>query len=73
MRQKTEQETMAAGRQINLLVEALDKAKTNGGVWLNPAGHPRPKMYPNGGTEPLRHEGSEGCTFRMVQLGHVRQ
>ena len=39
---------MAAGRQINLLVEALDKAKTNGGVWLNPAGHPRPKMYPNG-------------------------
>lgn len=48
MRQKTEQETMAAGRQINLLVEALDKAKTNGGVWLNPAGHPRPKMYPNG-------------------------
>ena len=32
MRQKSEQETMAAGRQINLLVEALDKAKTNGGV-----------------------------------------
>jgi len=48
MRQKTEQETMAAERQINLLVDALEKAKTNGGVWLNPEGHPRPKMYPNG-------------------------
>lgn len=47
MRQKTEQETMAAERHVNLLVDALEKARGNGGVWLNPEGHPRPKMYPN--------------------------
>lgn len=47
MRQKTEQETMAAERHVNLLVDALEKAKGNGGVWLNPEGHSRPKMYPN--------------------------
>lgn len=47
MRQKTEQETMAAERHVNLLVDALEKAKGNGGVWLNPDGHSRPKMYPN--------------------------
>lgn len=46
MRQKTEQETMAAERHVNLLVDALEKAKGNGGVWLNPDGHSRPKMYP---------------------------
>lgn len=48
MRQKTEQETMAAERHITLLVDALEKAKSNGGVWMNPDGHPRAKMYPNG-------------------------
>lgn len=47
MRQKTELETMAAERHVNLLVDALEKAKGNGGVWLNPDGHSRPKMYPN--------------------------
>ena len=48
MRQKTEQETNAAERQVTLLVEALEKAKANGGIWLNADGHPRAKMFPNG-------------------------
>ena len=47
MRQKTEQETAAAERHVSLLVDALEKAKGNGGVWLNPEGHSRAKMYPN--------------------------
>lgn len=38
---------MAAERHINLLVDALEKARGNGGIWLNPDGHPRAKMYPN--------------------------
>ena len=51
MRQKSEQETMAAERHISLLVDALEKAKANGGVWLNPDGCPRPKMYSNDGSK----------------------
>ena len=48
MKQKNQQEMKAAERQVALLVSALDKAKENGGVWLNKDGHPRPKMYPKG-------------------------
>ena len=38
---------MAAERHVNLLLDALEKAKTSGGVWLNAEGHSRAKMYPN--------------------------
>lgn len=47
MRQKTEQELMAAERHVSLLVDALERAKGNGGIWLNPNSLPRAKMYPN--------------------------
>ncbi len=36
MKEKSEAEKIAANRQVELLTEALEQAKANGGVWLNP-------------------------------------
>ncbi len=36
MKEKTEAEKIAANRQVELLTDALEQAKQNGGVWLNP-------------------------------------
>ena len=35
MTEKNQQEKNAAERQVELLVNAFDKAQENGGVWLN--------------------------------------
>lgn len=47
---KTQQEQNAAVRQAQLLINALRQAKDNGGVWLNKAGMPTPRIYPKGPT-----------------------
>ena len=50
MKEKSPQEEKAAIRQVQLINEALANAKGNGGVWLNHAGMPAPRIYPKGPT-----------------------
>ena len=50
MKEKSPQEEKAAIRQVQMINEALTNAKTNGGVWLNHAGMPAPRIYPKGPT-----------------------
>ena len=45
MTEKSPQEQMAARRQTELLIEALDRAKANGGTLLNAEGKTAPKLY----------------------------
>lgn len=47
MKEKTPQEQTAAARQVELLVNALRGASSDG-HWLNVAGKERPRIYPNG-------------------------
>ncbi len=48
MKEKSPQEEKAAVRQVQLINEALNKAKDNGGVWLNKTGMTAPRIYPKG-------------------------
>ena len=48
MTEKSPQEQQAAQRQIELLTQALEKAKTNGGVLLNAEGKTAAQFYPKG-------------------------
>ena len=48
MTEKTQQEKQAAGQQVVLLADALETARTQGGVWLNPKGKAAPRFYPKG-------------------------
>ncbi len=45
MTDKNQQEKMAAERQVELFTNAFEKAKTNGGVWLDNDGRKAPKIY----------------------------
>ena len=45
MTEKNQQETMAASRQVELFTNAFDKAKDNGGVWLDNNGRKAPELY----------------------------
>lgn len=47
MKEKTPQEQTATARQVELLVNALRGASSDG-HWLNVAGKERPRIYPNG-------------------------
>ena len=48
MTEKSPQEQQAAQRQVELLTQALEKAKTNGGVLLNAEGKTAAQFYPKG-------------------------
>ena len=48
MANKSQQEIQAAERQVELLVNALQQAENNNGVWLNPTGKTAPRMYARG-------------------------
>ena len=48
MTEKSQLEQNAAQRQSELLAQALEKARTQGGAFLNPTGKTAPKLYPNG-------------------------
>ena len=50
MTEKNQHEQNAADRQVELLINALESAKKNGGVWLNPTGKTKPQFYPKGVT-----------------------
>ena len=50
MTEKNQQEKNAAERQVELLVNAFDKAQENGGVWLNKDGKKAPQFYLKGVT-----------------------
>ena len=50
MTEKTPQEKVAAERQSELISNALERAKQNNGVWLNPDGKHTPRIYPRGAT-----------------------
>ena len=50
MTEKTPQEKIAAERQSELISNALERAKQNNGVWLNPDGKQTPRIYPRGAT-----------------------
>ena len=45
MTEKNQQETMAASRQVELFTHAFEKAKDNGGVWLDNNGRKAPELY----------------------------
>ena len=45
MQEKNTQEKAAAERQVQLLATALEQAKENGGVWLNPNGKRAPALH----------------------------
>ena len=45
MTEKNQQEKSAAERQAELFSNAFDKAKENGGVWLDTDGRKRPAFY----------------------------
>lgn len=45
MTEKNQQEKMAAARQVELFTRAFDKAKDNGGVWLDNKGRKAPGLY----------------------------
>ena len=46
MTEKNQQEKNAAERQVELLVNAFDKAQENGGVWLNKEWQESPSVLP---------------------------
>ena len=48
MQEKNPQEKAAAEKQAELIINALERAKTNGGVWLNPQEKTAPRFYPRG-------------------------
>lgn len=48
MTDKNQQEKNAAQRQVDLLMNAFDKAQENGGVWLNKDSKAAPKFYQKG-------------------------
>ena len=48
MKEKNIAEQNAANRQVELLTNALEAAKTNGGYWLNTTQRMAPKFYPKG-------------------------
>lgn len=45
MTEKNQQEKMAAARQVELFTRAFEKAKDNGGVWLDNKGRKAPRLY----------------------------
>lgn len=45
MTEKNQQEKMAAERQVELFTHAFEKAKDNGGVWLDNKGRKAPGLY----------------------------
>ena len=45
MTEKTLQEKAAMGRQIALFEKAFEKAKSNGGIWLETDGKSVPALY----------------------------
>ena len=45
MTEKNPQEKMAAERQVELFTQAFDKAKENGGIWLDNDGRKAPALY----------------------------
>ena len=45
MTEKNQQEKNAAQRQVDLLTNAFEMAKENGGVWLNKDSKQAPKFY----------------------------
>lgn len=45
MTEKNQQEKMAAAHQVELFTRAFDKAKDNGGVWLDNKGRKAPGLY----------------------------
>lgn len=45
MTEKNQQEKMAAARQVELFTRAFEKAKDNGGVWLDNKGRKAPGLY----------------------------
>ena len=44
MTEKNQQEKMAAERQVELFTHAFEKAKDNGGVWLDNKGRKAPGL-----------------------------
>ena len=48
MTEKTQQEKNAAERQVALLSDALESARTHDGIWLNTKGKAAPRFYPRG-------------------------
>jgi hypothetical protein len=48
MTEKNQQEKNAAQRQVDLLTNAFEMAKENGGVWLNKDSKQAPKFYQKG-------------------------
>ena len=48
MQEKNPQEKAAAEKQAELLINAMERAKKNGGVWLNPSEKTAPRFYPRG-------------------------
>ena len=48
MQEKNPQEKAAAEKQAELLINAMERAKQNGGVWLNPSEKTAPRFYPRG-------------------------
>ena len=48
MTEKSPLEKAAAERQSALIAGALQQAKENGGVWLNPSAKTAPRFYPRG-------------------------
>ena len=48
MTDKSPQEKQAAERQVELLVNALQEAKNNNGIWLNATGKTAPRFFPRG-------------------------
>ena len=45
MEEKNQQEKMAIVRQVELFENAFNKAKENGGMWLDNDGRKAPKLY----------------------------
>ena len=48
MSERSQQEKYAAQRQAELLINALENAKSNGGILLNAGGKAMPQVYPKG-------------------------
>ena len=48
MQEKNPQEKAADEKQAELLINAMERAKENGGVWLNPSEKTAPRFYPRG-------------------------
>lgn len=45
MEEKNQQEKMAVARQVELFENAFNKAKENGGIWLENDGRKAPRLY----------------------------